>query len=135
MVQWLRIHLTMQGTAIQALVWEDPMATGQLCPRTAVLRPRSPAAGEATAVRSPWATRREQPAHGEERSNFLKEPEIENKQYGKLKPNHINNYIRYKRPKPMLSDIITLASWGSLIKILIKSTTYFFSHTINILSA
>ena len=114
MVQWLRIHLTMQGTAIQALVWEDPTATGQLCPCTAALRPHSPAsaAREATAVRSLWAIRREQPAHGEERSNFLKEPEIENKQYGKLKPNHINNYIRYKWPKPMLSDILNTSLMG-----------------------
>ena len=23
-VQWLRIHLLMQGTRVQALVWEDP---------------------------------------------------------------------------------------------------------------
>ena len=24
-VQWLRIHLPMQGTGVRALVWEDPI--------------------------------------------------------------------------------------------------------------
>ena len=24
MVQWIRIHLAMQGTQVQSLVWEDP---------------------------------------------------------------------------------------------------------------
>ena len=29
MVQWLRIHLPMQGTRVQALVWEDPTCRGE----------------------------------------------------------------------------------------------------------
>ena len=32
MAQWLRICLPMQGTQVQSLVWEDPIATEQLSP-------------------------------------------------------------------------------------------------------
>ena len=31
-VQWLRIHLPMQGTRVQALVWEDPTCHGATGP-------------------------------------------------------------------------------------------------------
>ena len=31
-VQWLRIHLPMQGTGVQSLVWEDPMCRGTTKP-------------------------------------------------------------------------------------------------------
>ena len=31
-VQWLRIHLPMQGTRVQALVWEDPTCRGATKP-------------------------------------------------------------------------------------------------------
>ena len=31
-VQWLRIHLTMQGTLVQSLVWEDPTYCGAAKP-------------------------------------------------------------------------------------------------------
>ena len=31
-VQWLRIHLTMQGTWVRALVWEDPTCHGATKP-------------------------------------------------------------------------------------------------------
>ena len=30
--QWLRIHLLMQGTRVQALVWEDPTCRGATRP-------------------------------------------------------------------------------------------------------
>ena len=30
--QWLRIHLPMQGTRIQALIWEDPTCRGATKP-------------------------------------------------------------------------------------------------------
>ena len=30
--QWLRIHLPIQGTQVQALVWEDPMCRGATKP-------------------------------------------------------------------------------------------------------
>ena len=30
--QWLRIHLPMQGTRVQALVWEDPTCHGATKP-------------------------------------------------------------------------------------------------------
>ena len=30
--QWLRIRLTMQGTRVQALVWEDPTCRGATKP-------------------------------------------------------------------------------------------------------
>ena len=30
--QWLRIHLPMQGTLVQALVWEDPTCCGATQP-------------------------------------------------------------------------------------------------------
>ena len=33
-VQWLRIHLPMQGTRGRSLVWEDPHAEEQLSPCT-----------------------------------------------------------------------------------------------------
>ena len=32
MAQWLRIHLPMQGTWVQALVWEDPTCHGAAKP-------------------------------------------------------------------------------------------------------
>ena len=32
MVQWLRIHLPMQGTQVQALVWEDSTCRGATQP-------------------------------------------------------------------------------------------------------
>ena len=32
MAQWLRIHLPMQGTWVQALVWEDPTCRGATKP-------------------------------------------------------------------------------------------------------
>ena len=31
-VQWLRIHLPMQGTRVRALVWEDPTCRGATKP-------------------------------------------------------------------------------------------------------
>ena len=31
-VKWLRIHLPMQGTRVQALVWEDPTCRGATKP-------------------------------------------------------------------------------------------------------
>ena len=31
-VQWLRIHLSMQGTQVQSLVWEDPTCCGAAKP-------------------------------------------------------------------------------------------------------
>ena len=31
-VQWLRIHLPMQGTRVRALVWEDPTCRGATGP-------------------------------------------------------------------------------------------------------
>ena len=31
-VQWLKIHLPMQGTRVQALVWEDPTYRGATKP-------------------------------------------------------------------------------------------------------
>ena len=34
-VQWLRIHLPMQGTQVQSLVWEDPTGQLSLCATTA----------------------------------------------------------------------------------------------------
>ena len=33
MAQWLRIHLPMQGTWVQALVWEDPTCRRATKPR------------------------------------------------------------------------------------------------------
>ena len=32
MAQWLRIHLPMRGTRVQALVWEDPTCLGATKP-------------------------------------------------------------------------------------------------------
>ena len=57
-VQWLRVHLPMQGTWVRAPVWEDPTchgAAGPREPRLLSLRVRSlcSATGEATAVRGP----------------------------------------------------------------------------------
>ena len=61
MVQWLRIHLPMQGTRVRSPVWED-----QLSPRTSSTEPeiRSPRAAirEATAMRSQGTTAGEQPS-------------------------------------------------------------------------
>ena len=34
MIQWLRIHLPMQGTQVRFLVWEDPICHEQLSLRT-----------------------------------------------------------------------------------------------------
>ena len=72
MVQWLRIHLAMQGTKVQSLAWKDLTCLGAAKPvhRTTKAKlesPRAPtaeapvrdpcsAAGEAGTVRSPWAT-------------------------------------------------------------------------------
>ena len=33
MAQWLRIHLSMQGTQVRALVWEDPTCRRATKPR------------------------------------------------------------------------------------------------------
>ena len=45
-VQWLRIHLPVQGTQVQSLVWEDPTAgcaqpTEHMCPRARGLHKKS----------------------------------------------------------------------------------------------
>lgn len=32
MAQWLEIHLAVQGTQVDPLVWEDSRAAGRLCP-------------------------------------------------------------------------------------------------------
>ena len=39
MAQWLRIHLPMQGTRVQSLVWENPHAAEQLSPCTTTTEP------------------------------------------------------------------------------------------------
>ena len=41
MVQWLKIHLAMQGTPVQSLVWEDGTATEQLAHVPLLLKPMS----------------------------------------------------------------------------------------------
>ena len=63
-VQWLGIHLPMQGTWVWSLVWEDltwcggtkPMGHTYWSPQALETTPR-----EATAMRSPCITTREQP--------------------------------------------------------------------------
>ena len=30
MVQWIRVHLSMQGTQVRSLVWEDSMCWGAI---------------------------------------------------------------------------------------------------------
>ena len=47
-VQWLRIHLPMQGTRVRALVWEDPTCRGATKPGRHKYW--------ACALKSPWAT-------------------------------------------------------------------------------
>ena len=47
MAQWLRIRLPMQGTRVQALVWEDPTCVEQLSPCATTTEP---------ALQSPRAT-------------------------------------------------------------------------------
>ena len=39
MAQWLRIHLPMQGTRVQALVWEDPTCRGASKPVATTTEP------------------------------------------------------------------------------------------------
>ena len=41
MVQWIRIHLAMQGTLVQFLVWEDSTCCTQLSPCTRTTEPSS----------------------------------------------------------------------------------------------
>ena len=41
MAQWLRIRLPMQGTQVQALVWEDPTCHGATKPVPQLLSLRS----------------------------------------------------------------------------------------------
>ena len=56
MIKWLRVHLPMQGTWVQSLIW-IPHATEQLSPWATTTEAHAPRAralqGEATAVRSP----------------------------------------------------------------------------------
>ena len=72
-VQWLRVHLPMQGTWTRALVWEYPTCHGQLrscttaservcddCGRPHILEPCAPER-EATAASSPSPATREEP--------------------------------------------------------------------------
>ena len=67
MIQWLRVHLTMQGTQVLFLVWEDSKthAKGYLSPCATATEPvlwnPYSATGEATAVRSPHTAAREWP--------------------------------------------------------------------------
>ena len=42
MVEWLRIHLPMQETQVQPLVWEDPTAAEQLSSRATSMEARAP---------------------------------------------------------------------------------------------
>ena len=73
-VQWLRIHLPMQGTWVQSLVWEDPTclrATKPLChnywsPHSRACEPQllkseCPEPVVCTAVRSPCTTMKSSP--------------------------------------------------------------------------
>ena len=70
-VQWLRIHLPMQGTWVQSLVRKIPYALEQLSHCAASTEPDcwSPysAAGEAGAVRGPAPQGRAAPAHCSQR--------------------------------------------------------------------
>ena len=55
-VQWIRVHLPMQGTQVRSLVWEDPTCLKQLSPSTPTTEPAlwSPcSAREASTVKSP----------------------------------------------------------------------------------
>ena len=58
MVQWLRIHLLMQGTPVQSLIWKDPTCRGPVKPLHRnywAQMPRNPcsATRETTEMRSP----------------------------------------------------------------------------------
>ena len=43
-IQWMRVHLPMQGTQIRSLVWEDPMCHGATEPEPQLLKPACPRA-------------------------------------------------------------------------------------------
>ena len=70
-VQWLRIHLPMQGTQVQSLVWKDLMCHGATKPSAmtteALLHSLCSATKGASAMRSPCTTTRVAPTHCNER--------------------------------------------------------------------
>ena len=92
-VQWLRIHLPMQGIWVQSQIRDDPTCHEaiSLCTTTEALEPSSPClvTREATTVRSPHTTpRRERP---------LPAPREACTQQQTQRSQYINEYIKTKK--------------------------------------
>ena len=91
MAQWLRICLPMQGTRVQALVWEDPICRGATRPQLLSLHVWSlcSATREATIVRGPRTTMKSGP----------RLPQLEKALAQKRRPNTAKNKINKLKKK------------------------------------
>ena len=100
-IQMLRIHLPMQGTQAQSLVWEDSTCHGQLGPHTTTSSPHSRAWGLQQEKLPRW----EAHAPWLERSPYLPQPEKVHTQ--QWRPSAApTTYIHKIKTKRSLSDSI-----------------------------